>query len=80
LYKTLIASKISICIENLFLINIISLYITIYLNIFVNALKISLLNLRYIYSLIEFITKVFATIHIDLSATIKTKKLINLLI
>ncbi len=80
MYKILIASKISIYVENLFLINAISLYTTIYLNIFINTFKIFLLNLCYIYSLVEFIIEILTTIYIDLSATIKTKKLINLII
>ncbi len=80
LYKTLIVSKISICVENLFLINTISLYATIYLSILVNTLRIFLLNLRYIYNLVRLIIGTFATIYIDLSAITKTKKLINLLI
>lgn len=78
LYKILTASKISIRVENLFLINIISLYIAVYLSILVDAFEISLLNLRYIYNSVKLITEAFATAYIDLSATTETKELINL--
>ena len=73
-------SKINICVENLFLINIISLYATIYLSMLVNTLKMSLLNLRYIYNLVKLIIEAFTTIYVDLNTTTRTKKLINLLI
>jgi len=79
LYKISTTSEINICIENLFLINTIFLYTTIYLSILVNTLEISLSNLRYIYNSVKFITKAFATIYIDLSATIDKKNLIDLL-
>lgn len=78
MYKTLTVLEISICIKNLFLINTIFLYIAVYLSILVNTLEIFLLNLRYIYSLIELIIKIFATIYINLNATIEIKELIDL--
>lgn len=78
LYKISIASKINICVENLSLINVIPLYVAIYLSMFVDALKISLLNLRYVHNLIRLIIETLATTHVDLSATTKTKELINL--
>ncbi len=46
----------------------------------VDALEIFLLNLRYIYNLVRLIIKTLAIVYVDLSATIKTKELVNLLI
>ena len=79
IYKTSTALKISIRIDNLFLINIISLYAAVYLSILADALEISLSNLRYIYNSVELITGAFATAHVDLSATIGKKNSIDLL-
>jgi len=62
------------------LINIISLYIAIYLSMLVDALKIFLLNLYYIYNLVKLIIKILAIIYIDLNTITKTKELIDLLI
>ncbi len=47
---------------------------------FVDTFRISLSNLHYIYSSVELITEIFATIYIDLSTTTGTKELIDLLI
>ena len=62
------------------MINIISLYIAIYLSMLVDALKIFLLNLYYIYNLVKLIIKILAIIYIDLNTITKTKELIDLLI
>jgi len=78
LYKISTASEISICVENLFLINIISLYTAVYLSIFADTLRISLSNLRYIYNSVKLITETLATVYVGLSATIETKELIDL--
>ncbi len=46
----------------------------------VDALKIFLLNLYYIYNLVKLIIKILAIIYIDLNTITKTKELIDLLI
>lgn len=78
LYKTLTVSKISICLENLLLINSISLYAAVYLSMLVDAFEISLFNLRYLYSSVDLITEALATVYVGLNATTDTKDLIDL--
>ena len=67
-------------VKNLFLINTIFLYIVIYFNTFIDALKISLLTLYYIYNLTRIIIKILAIIYINLNEKLRINNLIDLLI
>lgn len=77
LYKTSTASEISICVGNLFLINAIPLYAAVHLNMLVDALGMSLPNLRHVHGSMGLMTRALATTHVDLSATTGAKGLID---
>jgi hypothetical protein len=71
LYKTSNITNINICLGNLFLINVISLYATIYLSVLVDALSMLLIAFRELYDLIKLIIDAFIVAHVSVNVNLK---------
>jgi len=69
-------TNINVRLGNLFLINVISLYATIYLNAFVNVLSMSLIAFRELYDLVRLMIDAFIVAHVDVNVNLKSDDLI----
>lgn len=63
--------NINIRLNNLFLINVISLYVTIHLSALVNALNMSLIAFREFHNLIRFIIDALIVAHVSVNVNFK---------
>ncbi len=65
-------TNINVRLSNLFLINVISLYATIYLSAFVNVLNMLLIAFRELYNLIKLIIDAFIIAHVSVNVNLKS--------
>jgi len=63
---------------NLFLINVISLYVAVHLSTLVDALKMFLSTLYHVHDLVRLMIEALAIAHVDLNAKLRMNDLINL--